>query len=191
MKIQPRQLKAFTLLELMLVLILAAVITFMGISRYQLYRHDKDIAALQQNVYLLFQATNIYYHTTCKANQSFSVSIQDLKNANLMPNLFNTEFASINDYQVSATNIGNTVQTQKPIYRLQVSVTLNVPTNTIDWYRQRLNATAAQGQQIIWQKLPSYSIPTVSAGLWIMNTGLRQFKENNTLKSQGDNTCAY
>jgi type II secretory pathway pseudopilin PulG len=191
MKYYPRQLKAFTLLELMLVLVLAAVITFIGISRYQLYRRDKDVIALQQNVYLLFQATNVYYHLTCKASQPFSVSIQNLQQANLLPNLFQTELATLSNYQVSAKSMGNTAQTQKPIYMLQVSVTLTVPSSTVSWYQQRLNATSSQGQQVIWQKLPSYSVPTVSPGLWIMNTGLRQFKENNTLKNQGDDTCAY
>lgn len=191
MKILPRQLKAFTLLELMLVLVLAAIITFMGISRYQLYRRDKDIAAIQQNIYLLFQATDVYYHITCNASQPFSVTIQDLKNANLMPMLFKTELATLNDYQVSASNIGTTAKTQKPIYMLQVSVTLNVPSSTLNWYQQLLNATSTQGQLVIWQKLPSFSVQTMSSGLWIMNTGLRQFKENNTMTQQGDNSCAY
>ena len=183
------QFKGFTLLELVLVLLIAASIIFLGVERYQTYQRNKDIQALQQNINLIFQALNNYYHSNCKASQTFTVNISNLP-VNVLANLNKTNLASPSSYQVSATLIGSTQQTQKPIYKLSVSATLNVPSSTIDLYQRMLNASSSSGTTLTWVKLPSYTIPTTSSGLWIMNTGLRAFKENTT-SAQGDDTCGY
>lgn len=188
--LNPRQTPGFSLLELLLVLIIVAGIILLGYNRYQLYQQQRNISALSENINLLLQATDIYYHINCRINPTFQVSIDDLKKAGLFPNLVDVSIAS--NYAVNAQNIGLTVTTSKPIYQLSAQVTLNVPSNLLSWYLQRLNATEINGNNLKWTRLPSYSIPTTESGLWLARTGLHQFKEaaTNTQNNQ-DNSCAY
>lgn len=188
-----QQHKGMTLLELLLVLIIAASIIFLGINRYQLYKRQKDIEVLRQNVNSLFQATNTYYRLNCRNGQPFQVFIVNLMRSGLMPPLTKSDLVTPGTYQVGATKIGQTQQTKKDIYQLWVSANLNIPptdTLTMQTYQQMLNASAFKGNQLTWIRLPSYSIPTMASGLWISESELRQFKESAT-SQQGDNTCAY
>lgn len=211
----PTQRHGFSLLELLLVLIVMASIAFMAINRYQLYEHEKDILAVKQNVNLLFNAANAYYHICCSAtngvksgctscaNNQFCINISALKNYQkglLMPNLIESKLAELGDYRVSAKYLGQTLDTKKPIYQLSIITTLNIPlgfnNNTIDWYQNILGASrifpGPKQNQLAWDKLPSYSVPTTTSSLWIASSGLRQFKEVMTMQqATGDDTCAY
>lgn len=209
-----RQQKGVTLLELLLVLIIIAAISLLAINRYQLYRQEKDIAALKQNVDILFQTTNIFYHVCCSASQGlksqpaycggpspdkqFHVDKNALKQMlginDLTAILIKTSLAtSENNYDVNATYQGQTEQTQKPIYQLSVSAILNAPQTVMAWYQQMLNASLISTNnplQLVWTKFPSYTLPSVSSNLWIMSSGLREFKESAT-QQNGDDSCAY
>lgn len=181
----------FSLLELMLVLVLIAVILIVGIGRYQLYRREKDIAALQQNIDMLFLALNTDYRINCRASSTYKPNISNLKF-----NFIDTRLApSIANYAVNASQIGTTTASNKPIYQLSVSVTLppNTPIDTMSFYQQKLNATTFSGTTLTWTRLPSYSIPGVSGGLWISTSGLRTFKEviAGTVTGKKDDSCAY
>ncbi len=189
--IKPHRTPGFSLLELLLVLIVAAGIILLGYNRYQLYQQQRNIAAISENIDLLLEATNIYYHINCRADTSFQVTADDLKKAGLFPNLSDVGIAT--NYQVGALNIGKTTTTSKPIYQLLAEVTLNVPGNLFPWYLQRLNATEVVGNTLIWHRLPNYSIRSTESGLWIARTGLHQFKEVATTssKTNEDNSCAY
>lgn len=58
--------KGVTLLEVMLVLAIAAAIILMSLQQYTLYRRDADIGQVQYNVNLLFQSMAKYFRAHCK-----------------------------------------------------------------------------------------------------------------------------
>lgn len=205
---------AYSLLELLLVFVVMGVIALMAVNRYHLYEQEKDIAAVRQNVNLLMQANNAYYHaccnsvtyinnlppctfdTTCFQKKTFCVTTTYLGKANLLPKIILNKLApSINNYTVSAKLIGTTPISQKPIYQLTVTATLNIPTTggVVGWYQGMLGASRVTGtNSLAWDSLPSYIIPSMQSGLGLTSTTLRQFKETVLLQAAtGEQTCAY
>jgi len=193
------QLKGFTLLELMLVLIVVAGIIMLGFNQYRQYKTVRDMDAIKDNVALLYNALNIYYRENCTTGAAFTVSTADLTTAKLMPNLTSTGLAPVANYGVSAQLVGSTAVTKKPIYQLITSVTLDANPSQAETYVGLLGATttglAITGVmdipqfQLIWKKLPGYIIPRMQSGLWVANSGLHFFKEQSSLAN--DTSCAY
>lgn len=206
----------YSLLELLLVFVVMSVIALMAVNRYRLYEQEKDIAAVKQNINLLMQATNAYYHVCCNSivginpitppcvtdqtcinQKKFCVTTNYLKQANLLPNLILNKLApDINSYTVSASLSGKTSLTQKPIYLLTVTANLNIPTTggLIGWYQGILGASRITGTtSLAWDQLPSYIIPTMESGLGLTATTLRQFKETILLQTRNplESTCGY
>jgi prepilin-type N-terminal cleavage/methylation domain-containing protein len=97
--------KGFTILEVMLVLVIAATIVYMSISQYQNYRRDADVIQLEANVNTIFQAMGQYYKVNCdgwwqsnkmqygalhpekKPPSPFQVDIQELKDNGFLADL--------------------------------------------------------------------------------------------------------
>lgn len=198
-----------TLFEILLVLLIMSSILLFSVNRYIIYKRDKDIAAVQQNINLLFQATNTYYHLCCSAkngvqhnnpqcdtaclNNQFCVNLNDLVNANLITESNINTTALAKHYAVSALLMGYTQHSQKPIYKLIVSANLNVPVSSMAFYQNLLNASEINennSQQLDWGKLPSYQIVTMNSHAWINTAGLRQFKEAMSVQN-GDDSCGY
>lgn len=191
-----KQHSGFTLLELLLVLAVVAVVLFLGIGRYQQHKKMADIAVVEQNVNILFDALNTYYYQYCRQDRDFSsmTNMQQLQQANLLPYLVKTNLVVPGsdgyDYQVQATLIGKTMTSGKPIYQLSITAQLNIPNDvqTVTTYQQLLNAKSVAGTRLTWVRLPTYTISSVASNLWIMNNSLHFFKENETTT---DKTCGY
>ena len=188
----------FNLLELLLVLAVVAAILLAGFKRYQVYQQQRDLAAVSYNVQTLFQALDQYYQANCKNDLPypyFKVNLDKLTNVTnklLRANIV----ANFTDYQVAANYLNKkTIRGNRDIYQLQVQVTLNVPINTIGWYQQRLQATTVSGKTLTWVRMPGYSLETTDSHLWIMNAGLREFKENSLVNGKdsglSDTSCDY
>ncbi len=194
----------FSLIELALVLAIAAVIILIGINRYQQYRFNADIEVVKQNINLLFNALNTYYRQNCNKDTPFNVDMASLKSKNLLPNLPKVNLLSTlaNGYQfeVSAKYIKDVKTTnseiKRPVYMLNI---IAIPqtigdTATQALYQQLLGGTQSSFGIITWSRLPTYTVPTVSSQLWMMRSGSDYFKNYVTqrnINSQTDTSCAF
>lgn len=60
-----KQTNGITLIEMLLVMVIAMSFIVLAIRQYQIWRHDADIRQLQYNVSTLFQAMNGFYKANC------------------------------------------------------------------------------------------------------------------------------
>lgn len=192
LRLRQQQLRGFSLIELLLVIILIAAILLFGYNRFQTYNRTKDVYVIRQNINLLLQAADTYYYQNCRADQTFTLSMSALETAGLMPSLAKSQIAT--SYEVSTTYFGKTQGSGKPIYQLTASVTLNVPNRSIDFYLNALGASRSSQNQLYWDIMPNYGILTTQSGLWLMQAGLRQYHESSAAvgaSASGENSCAY
>src|SRR3990167_6244762 len=173
----------FALLELMMVLTIAAIVILFSINQYRTYQQEQTLIAISQNVKTLYQALNDYYQENCQTGESFNPTLKDLPEA-ITNHLIHTPI--VTDYQVTAYKLSKTKQSHKDIYQLIVTATLNIPSTLLNWYQQKLQATSIlEGNRLKWVYMPSYPVNTTDSGLWILNATLRNYKEQ-TLKENKD-----
>lgn len=182
----------FSLLELLLVFAIAAALVFVGINQYKRLSREKDIEAVKYNVDLVKHASITYYRKhladntfdpdSTKFNTQALCNLQDY----LWPKLLKTKLITNNtctdasSYAIRASLIVDPGSGQDKTYQFTVDITLTESAN-IDWLKNLLNASDASGSTLTWKYLPTYSIPTMDTGLWILNTDLQQFKKAATI----------
>lgn len=185
-----KQSLGFSLLELLLVFAIAAALVFVGINQYKRLSRQKDIEAIKYNVDLVKHASINYYrkHLADKTFIPDNLTVTNLCSENIWPKLLKTKLITNNfcpsassSYAVSAHAIVAPPQVDAT-YQFTITITLTESAN-IDWLKNLLNATSADGAKLTWQYLPTYSIPTMDTGLWILNTDLQQFKKAATIPS--------
>lgn len=181
-----KQSLGFSLLELLLVFAVASALVFVGINQYKRLSREKDIEAVKYNVDLVKHASIIYYRK--HLNDPFDSDKFDTQAlCDIWPKLLKTKLITDNtctkksSYAVSALIIADPgVGKVDKTYQFMVKITLTESAN-IDWLKNLLNATEASGSVLSWKYLPTYSIPTMNTGLWILNTDLQQFKKAATI----------
>lgn len=184
-------------------LAIAAAITFFGINRYLQHKRYAEIRIVQENINLLFQALNAFYYIDCRTdntnpNPKLYVSINILKKSGLLPKLISTSLVPQTGqfiYNVSTQYLGNTTLSNKNIFQLMVSATLNINPTAINDYRAALNATGiTTGTTLVWKALPIYNVSGMGNQYWISKPGLNYFKESTLKDNNADNqdtSCAY
>lgn len=172
-----QQQHAISIFELLLVLAIVAVIIFIGFYRYQTQQRLNELAEIQQNIHYIFHAMNQYYRINCttQPTHDFTISMQDLAADNLLPQLAKTNlllpWSDGYAYRLSTTYIGQTKDSKQDIYQLNIQAQLNAPLDTMEWYRNKLDAFSYQNNTLTWVSLPSYVQPTINTSLWIMDAG--------------------
>ena len=53
------------LLELVLVMVIAAIIMLTSVNQYRQYKYRKDVTLTKRNIYQLFQSAGLYYQKNC------------------------------------------------------------------------------------------------------------------------------
>ena len=93
---------AFTLLEILLVLVIAGAVMMASMRCYQAYAQEQNIAVIQDNVQMLFQAMDQYYLSHCHNGAPFTVTLADLPGG-LTNQIIRTKLVNdVNDYEVGA-----------------------------------------------------------------------------------------
>jgi type II secretory pathway pseudopilin PulG len=188
--------QGLSVLELLLVLVVIAAIFFASVSRYQVYRRERNVAIIRENITLLYQALLLHYATNCKGN-NYSVDMNSFSNPRtpnyeqyqaLLNKLIYIPMApNINRYQIGAERLtGTPISTPPapPIYKLLVKVTLNIPIQhpaTLVWYSQALGASADimpdASVQFTVTRLPSSVTSNASNDpLWMQHQNLQYYK---------------
>ncbi|MGB6976493.1 MAG: hypothetical protein WBE18_03455 [Gammaproteobacteria bacterium] len=210
---QPSQ--GLSILELLLVLLVIAAMVFTGVSRYQVYRRERDVSIIRENVAILYQALLLHYATNCTWNYysvgMASFNIQSDPNytqyqALLSKLIFIPMAPSILNYAVNAEQLNPTPPPSElppppPAYKLFVQVKLLVPANDVNlaWFRQALETQTAsvdggRAIQLTFTRMPNFGAPNPNLAnpLWLSHENLQYFKRANRIRGQDiPGICAF
>jgi hypothetical protein len=168
---------AFTLMELLLVLLLISGILFAGRVVYQKSLLKKDIAVVQQDVEQLFNILDRSYFTLSADDQK--VCSSKINNSNITENDWKlilpsnlvpqVETPPHPNFIISCENLSSDTPAQ-----LIIKTPLNVSTDQLSWYAQRLGGVA-DDIYTKWQKIPTFTHEGKDP-LWILSGELEEFK---------------
>lgn len=176
--------KAFSLLELLLVIVCIAAITSWAVHHYQVTQRRAQTAQIESDVKSLQRALDSYFHVTgCKQSGVFEQTTVDCE-TQLKPgsDVVCSRSPLVSAYQAQVIDTGQktTDVNAKPIYRLEISAVLNtsqLSSGQITWYKQTLRASSASTGAILkWDSLPSNSYVQLGDGSWVLNGSTAFFK---------------
>lgn len=181
--------KAFSLIELLLVMCVMGVIFASILNVYKKQQLDRDISLIQANAEQLGQALNLYYFKHCpKKVPGYyqAVTIEQLKAEGLLdPN----KLAAIPwvSYKMSIA-IENVFIKD---FHLWVAAKINQPQSVVDYIKGRANAVDVNWEDpdpktIRWLRLPSQKPPTMGTDNWILDAGRAQFFDMYSAHSKSD-----
>ncbi len=166
--------KGFTLLEMLLVLVIAVIFIVMSTRYYESYKKTRDIGFFQTHVSELMNGLNNYYFMHCRWDTiPVGNLIPDMEAAGLIGKNIN------NPWRNFSAEIENK-NTINKFYLLKVTATISVPNNTSQqnialaaYLRGALNAdSVGTGSTVVtWTRLPLNTRDDLSSHQWIMNQG--------------------
>lgn len=167
-----------TLLEVLLVLILAAVIITVSVRRYYSIQWPAQVAGVQSDVATIMTALNQYFQNTgCRVNGIFN-------STNLEPSLTDLGLEDmqrapiVKSYAVKIVDSGAKIPSKKPLYQLQVMANVSeaLNDNKIAGLKNELNASL-ENRQLIWSTIPAHNLADTGNSVWILQNSSRKFKD--------------
>ena len=196
----------FSLLELILVLAIAAVLTALSIRGFQSYSQREDRIQLQGDVQNLFNGLNAYYHATpCAVSPTIpnvsgvfptvgSDLFATLKSGKYISNVFMPS-SVVTQYYAYVMDTGKT-QTisptlSKPIYQLEITADINpnLSATQKNYYANFLDAQLV-GTQFVWTAIPNHGNQPPQ-NFWMLENQAQTFKQQQELTTGTtiDNSC--
>ena len=185
MKQQNYKQHAFTLMELLVVLLLISAIILASRAIYQKYILQQDITVVQQNIEQLFNILDRSYFALSSDDQKICAS--KINNSIVLPdNSTDWKFILPSNLvpQTGSPKHPNFIiscinpSTNTPA-KLVIQSPLNVSTDQLAWYAERLGGIK-DGTNVKWQKIPSFTNLGKDA-LWIIGGQIEEFKSLTTL----------
>lgn len=98
-----KEILGVSLLELLLVLVVAGLILIAGYRQYLIYRYDADVQQLKQNVDILMASMTLYYRANCGETGALSptVALTDPMKIDINNDLIQNGYLSANAFPVS------------------------------------------------------------------------------------------
>lgn len=189
--------KGFTLLELLMVLMVAAIITVLGVRQYKLMNRRATDAAIQKDVNVITHALDRYFHMVgCSKEGVFPVSSRNPSITDLgLSARYERRLPTVTEYKTEIIDTGQQTKDHKPIYKLQVTAEfgVNISHTELSWLAKHFNVTAIDQRTLIWQSLP-VSLQTKDGNpLWILAGTRRKFRhmETHSFVQQPTTSGAY
>ena len=191
--VRVKQALGYSLVEMLLVIAIAAVLITLGIRHYRFYQQQRQLATLDSKIHTLQWALNRYFHQQgCFRGGVFRGNYQPTISKDLLYDInpdIKKSFMPDNWVQAYAVSIVDTLATtglKQPLYKLQLTITLSpgVDAKQAQWLYQRLQANKMQGQELIWSMLPGNTISEPGNGLWILSASREQFRQSEQDRSQ-------
>lgn len=161
--------KGFSLLEMLLVLVIAVIFIIMSTRYYESYKKTRDIGLFQTSVSELMGALNQYYFMHClrESNVFAGMNVKTLQDAGLVGGgLYNPW--NNNQFTVQIVNPSSPGTTG--FYVLRVTANIN-NVRMANYLRGALNADAGTGNVVTWTRLPLNTRDDLSSHQWILNQG--------------------
>lgn len=168
------------MIEVLLVIIIAAAIITLGLNQYRNYRQNTQYELIQGDITTIKQALNQYYNTlACNAVGKLpqSALVPDvIYNLDMNKNI-RERFPYISGYHARIIDSGVLTKDKKPVYQLQVRAHVASGfVSMIDFLRKRLEATKESNNSLYWIGLPNNSITKYKSITWVMNVSRDQFR---------------
>jgi len=178
-----KQIKGVSVLELLLVFLIASALILVAASRYMHLKRNSYVEALKYNIDSVKQASVLYYRSHIDDPSALSVS--NLKAEGFWPSSLHRGIVASDDKY--GFNVGSiSLDKGEKTYYFELIVAFpNSEVGNLDWFKRMLNATTvnSENKTIIFHYLPAYyEIPSTKTGLWIMNADLQRFKRLATDK---------
>ena len=191
------------LLELILVMVIAAIIMLTSVNQYRQYQHRKNVTLTKRNIYQLFHSAGLYYQAHCEnlqrdlrdteskqfdpdtlVEEKFLPSKNYIKNL-LVPPDYEDKDEDKKDDLTFGILLPPDIHSPNPRpYQLYVRGTF-VNDTQLKMYKNLISAGEIDEDEktITWVKLPGHSLRDFSSGLWQMRAGLHRFKQSQSLEA--------
>lgn len=169
---------------MLLVVILATIVTLVGINRYQNHQWRKQLLTTNDSILQLLAAANHYYYRHCK-DAGFGptdITLTELVEEGDLPKreFIHNPWANP-DHDPFWLRVTKIDGGDSPVYQLQVIGDFSrLPTGaSLDFYQQQLGATDydAGAQTLTWTTLPGYVNDAVDSSLWVLNNHLKTVRQ--------------
>lgn len=193
--------KGYTLIEMLLVTIIAAVCITLGV-RYYLYRQQQQyMQQLMFKVHSLQLALDAYMHQVgCNqagifpdAKMNPTVSDLDTLSQHVKNSLLPDKF--INSYRLKIVTLS--AAADKPLYQLQIIADLHptVTDGVASWLAKNLDAQQAvdNSHHLIWDYIPGVLMARSSDNFWGLRLNRERFRrqQQHFSKQQYSNVFSY
>lgn len=174
-----------SLLEVLLVVALAALLIMIGLRFYVQFRFQQQIAVVNQSIVILSRAMSDYYYLNCSAGELplhlnitdlTAAGVLDTSMASLVNNPFGQGFQLVFNLQAAAP------QSQQQRYTIVITAVFDkVGNQSITGLAQLLAADPiVSGDMLTWTSRPGARQPDTDNSFWILHSYLQYFGNNPT-----------
>ena len=167
------------LLEILLVLaIMAALATMVGMQ-YTKLSHHRDSKIIEESASLLGQALNEYFYANCASGLQSKVDydqVLSFLSPQQQTNIRNP-WAQDQSQPYTVSIVATPDADGGDTYNLEVAANMKWSANVVANLVSNLHAAYASGQELTWSWSPSQHPKMVDNSLWVMNSGLANFKQ--------------
>ena len=185
----------FSLLEILLVLTVAAVIITMGINRYQQYRETLQISAIKSDIRVISAALDQYFDSTPCSNHEFPLTHRDPSMTDLgLSKNFSAREPMIIEYHTHIVESQTISFDHQPFYLLKIVATLNpnLTPSQLGWYQKLLNAGQLdiKTHELTWQTTPHHRFADAISAFSGLEGGCALFRKIQNGKDESlNNYC--
>lgn len=172
--------KGLSMIEVLLVISIAALIILLGLQRYRGYWQVEQYTLVKNDVQTILQALNQFYNTIpCDSN---GIIVRDLNRDVLdqlkLPYVLSERAPYISNYTARIIDSGaRTEKKNKPVYQIEVTAELEPAVSNVMWFFKKLDATYYHGRTLYWVNIPNTSLSDAAMALTPLNISREQFKQ--------------
>ncbi len=180
-----QKIAGIALVELLLIISVAAIILYLGLERYRAYYRNMQYDLVQEDVVRTTQALNRFYNTLACNAQGVLQSALDVDVLNQL-GVIAQRAPYVNQYHAAIVDSGALTRDGKPVYHIEVIADMNPEVAPLmGWLAQRFTATQYDQHALYWVSLPNTTVAEPSSVLWVMKENLEQFKNLKNSKNSG------
>lgn len=187
--------RGVTMVELLMVIVLAAVIMTAGLRLFKSYQTRLQWQFIQRDITIIKEVLNTYYETLpCNRKGELQGPVnQDLiDQLPLDPPSLVARLPMVQHYRAYIRQTNERTQQDRPVYQLEVVAVLASAYHAqIPGLAKQFNATSHTAKQLIWVALPRQSQVSGAEGLWVMQGEQAQFQHRHMGSTAVAFTHAY
>lgn len=184
------------IVEMILVIALAAIMILIGLQYYRNYNRLMQLSLVANDIVTIRESLNRFYdHISCDGNGVLQNNLDvDLITQLDIPNELTARSPYVTGYHAFIIDSGVVTHQQKPVYALEVRADIAPAyVSIINSLTQRFAATHYNGNTIYWVSLSNNSTTDPGSDLWDLNVSRDAFRnlKNSTALSAGEYSHAY
>lgn len=174
------------MLEILFVIIIAALLITVSVRLYLSYQHDTTRQLIKHDLMTLRDALNIYYQSLPCDQQGRWQGVIDtnvIDQLKIDPRL-NARQPIVSAYKAYVRLTDQTTKRGQPVYLLEVRAKLTASAQShVKWLQSYFDATGYTKRALFWRGLPSLFRASQSKALWVLDASRAQFQQQQTQSS--------